>query len=54
VGYTFSLKPNEKLQKAGEALLEFRKLIPELFNQGLSKSEIWADIDKRIHEKGLL
>ena len=52
IGFAFSLAPNPELVEARKFLLELRDLIPELFSSDKNVSEIWAEIDELIKDRG--
>ena len=52
IGYTFSLKPNNELDRAMKLLREFRVQIPKLFESSLKTDEIWKKIDLDLKAAG--
>lgn len=52
IGYTFSLKPHQRLAQAKNKLIDFRNKLPRLFNSELSTSHIWRQVDSELIEAG--
>ncbi len=52
IGYTMSLEPNPKLEKAKKSLIRYRNLILELFENKIPTQEIWNKIDTAIKTDG--
>ncbi|MCC7441579.1 MAG: aminopeptidase P family protein [Bdellovibrionales bacterium] len=52
IGFTFSMTPQPRLDRAREFLLELRRDLPGMFAGPMTTAEIWKQVDERLRAQG--
>ena len=52
IGYTTSLVENPKLEQAKRDLMEFRRIIPKMFEKAQTTATIWDEVDRMLKKMG--